>query len=726
MQEQGVAQARSEHEFRGLVRWIWPYVRPSKMVLAITIVGMLSTLAIGAIIPLQVEDILHHGEWDPGALLTLVVLIVGMLVISHLTHSGAHRVSLEAAARLRNRVYAGLLSSPALFMRGLGRSSVVARHTLDVDNVAEAAEETLASGVPGVLRIFISLYLLWTLEPGAAYVMVIASVVFLIVRSRVGRGLLAADAARLESATQLGQAVDETVTGAVAMRGLRLFGWSQHRFAHRVENLEHKSHAQGRKVIQMITGAHVAGLLGLLGVVVTATIGGHDNMAAAAAALLYVEAVVAGLEALPPWIRAVHLAVASQRRIDEIIAPAADDAAESVTDLATKLPDGYPESAKAAIDGKGCLIGLVVPNDIDVDSALTSLTQAYGGVHVPADTVAIDASPAEYLRAAQPGMDDQAIVAALEQSGLARLAAAPDLPIGPSGNTLSTAERQRLGLAVALASEADMLALGPLLALADPDTADGVLSELRETPHSTCVITARTTDVAEQVDCMLFVTGNHIVTGSHAELLVRYPEYSRIWEQRLSADDVDLSALGLGDDTHDQLRARLVTERFLPGEAIYREGDAADRVIFIISGRVEVTTTDNDGKQRRAAVLGAGNHIGDLRLTVGEKRAESAFAVDDSVVRSLSRDAISAGMMGLLDRSVGERRIVASILREGPATQEELRARVPSLSDTDFKAAIDVLLRDGALTQANGRLSAVQKRTVKAGAAAILDRLGGL
>jgi len=43
-----------------------------------------------------------------------------------------------------------------------------------------------------------------------------------------------------------------------------------------------------------------------------------------------------------------------------------------------------------------------------------------------------------------------------------------------------------------------------------------------------------------------------------------------------------------------------------------------------------------------------GNHCGDLRLTVGETRAESVWALTPLVLRSLSREAITAGITGLL------------------------------------------------------------------------------
>lgn len=700
-------------EFRRLVRWVWPYTKGSRGTLAWTVVGLVIMLAAQAVIPLQVEGILHHEVWDPVGLAILVVLIIVLLGVGHLAHLGAHRMKVESAVRIRLAIFDHLISTRIMSRTGLDRGSVVIRQTADVENISGALDTSLASGLPGVARIIISLALLATISPWAALVMAIASSLFLLWRNVVGRRLVRTDIATLRANTAVGQNVDETITSSRALSGLRIFPWARNRFTHAVHEAEHRDHAQGNIIAGMVTGAHAAGMVGLLGVVAFAFIGGQESMASVAASFLYVEGVVKGLEALPPWVRSLHLAVASQHRIDEILkAPAA--------------PADQPTSASLEpLVHESGLIGLVTPVELDPDAVLAQYSVLTDARHVTAETVALDASPAEYLRSAQPSLTDGEIGEALMRVGLDRLAAHIDHPIGASGTGLNTQERQRLGLAVALASGCKTIAVGPLIALSDPDTAAPLLALLRA-QGATVVISTRSPFLAGQLDAMAFVTADNAVVGQHEELLIANRDYARIWEQRLQANEIDLGALGLGEDAERALHARLVTERFAPGEAVYREGDLADRVVFVISGQVEVLASDRAGHMRRAALLGPGCHCGDLRLTVGERRAESVVAVDDTVVRSLSRDAISAGMMGLLDRSPIERRIVASILRDGPATPTDLLSRLPEATDEEFTAALDLLLRDGALRESDGELQVVQRRAVKAGAAAILDRLGGL
>ena len=184
--------------------------------------------------------------------------------------------------------------------------------------------------------------------------------------------------------------------------------------------------------------------------------------------------------------------------------------------------------------------------------------------------------------------------------------------------------------------------------------------------------------------------------------------------------------LGIDDASKGALLTRLVTERYPEGNILYREGAPADRIIFTVSGKIEIIASDSGGRSRRVAVIGPGNHCGDLRLTTGEVRAETAIAIEDTVVRSLSREAISAGMAGLLDRSPTERRVVSAILRSGPSTIDELRSLLVDLDDPSIDSALALLTRDGALVEESGRYRAVHKRATKTGASDILNRLADL
>jgi CRP-like cAMP-binding protein/predicted ABC-type transport system involved in lysophospholipase L1 biosynthesis ATPase subunit len=350
-------------------------------------------------------------------------------------------------------------------------------------------------------------------------------------------------------------------------------------------------------------------------------------------------------------------------------------------------------------------------------------------VHVAAENVAFNESIVAHLNAMAPLLAFDDVVALMDSVGLSHLKDSRfglEQPLGPTGAVLNSNERQRLAIACALAAAPETLLVGPLIPLADVDTAMPLLATLRSHSDITTIVSVRNPELAVQMDSILFVTDTELIYGSHDELLLMNPGYSQIWEKRLNAGDVDLSFLELDGVSESALAARLVTERFEAGDAIYRQGEPADRIVFVMSGRVEIMTETDGTDRRRVAVIGQGNHCGDLRLTPGERRAESAYAMDTCIIRSLSREALSAGMAGLLDRSPVQRRIVTCLLRDGSATAQEVCERLPDLGEAAVTSALTELHDEGALRLREGIYSVVMRKSAKKGSADLLDRLSGL
>ena len=767
--ESGPARFSPTAAFVGLFRWYRPYLAGMRALVGWTVAGTLVFLACAAVTPLLVEWILHHGTWDTRAILGLIAIVVLQLVVSYYAHIGAHRIASESASKLRLAVFDRALASRISRQQVLDRSSIVSRHSDDVDRVSEAVEKTLAEGLPGIVRVLQSLILLTVIEPIAGIAMTLATIAFLLIHRRIGRHLLRADHDRTQAASDVATLTDESISTSRLLSGLHLGRWQRERFARRVTRLEHATHEQGVQVSRLIVGAHTAGLVGLVVITIGAVALGGESLAGVAAAILYVESVVLGLEALPPWVRSVQLGVVSQHRIDMILReperidhpqggidhPRQDGGSDRVPGLAAHGLELRLESGQVLRDGRldvppGTVLGIVSSPWPLADGLVAALAgddnPAAGSVtldgvdvrspsvrgqlaYVPDETSGFDVSAIDELRAADPTMSDADAHALLARFGLSHIApTSGDLGVtmGPGGNLLAVSDRQLLNLAVAVASRPRVLLAGSLIPLGEADVALPILTALRSEEYQATVLSVRDPVVAEAVDLIAFLDGPTLRSGTHQELLVSTPGYARMWEQRLTGADVDLSVLGLSPDDEAGIHTRLVTESYRAGDPVYRQGAPADRILFIISGQAAVTVTDHEGQERRTALLGPGNHCGDLSLTVGETRAESVWAVTPLVVRSLSREAITAGLTGLLDRTPTERRIVTSILRSGPGTAEELRERLPDVSARLFDSSLALLLRDGAVREAAGVLSAVQRRQSKSGAAALLDRLGDL
>lgn len=751
---------------RGLLRWYRPYLRGQRQRLSWVAAGSLVVLACQALIPWIVEVLLHHGHWDTVLVAVLLGLVLLQLIVSYRTHIAAHTVANLSSLVLSSRVYERLLNSRLLRQQGMVRSSIVVRLTADVGRVGDAVETTLADGLPSVGRLIVSLALLTVIEWRAGIAMTVASLAFIVVRRRIGRRMLVVDRERLSAETSVTEIVDETITNSRALTGVHLLHWQVGRFHRQSHELEHRVHEQGVATSRLLLAAHAAALTGLLVVVLFALVAGGENLASVAAALLYVEGAVRALEALPGWMREVQFAGASQHRLDEVLQepdrvttadlPDGPEAADgmpaglTLADVTAQLPSGITLTAAQLTLPRDQVVGLVTPPGTEPDDVLELLSgdaaAASGRVTldgrdvrhpevarevflVPHDAGTFPASFWDLATAVDPALDEDGAAQVLARVGLDDILALPDgvrQPLGPGGVELTLNERQRLMLAVALAAQPRVLLTGSLISLADVDTALPLLDSLREGGQHTTVVCVRTAEVAEAVDLVLFIREGRAILGTHRELLLAEPAYADLWERRLATVDVDLSVVGIDASDEARMMTRLVTEHYSPGDVVYRQGSPADRIVFIISGHVEITTTDASGASTRVAVLGPGNHCGDLRLTVGERRAENAVALDDCVVRSLSRQAIQAGLTGLLDRTAAERRIVETLLRSGPSTRADLQERLPGLDPATLTSSLALLVRDGAVRDEDGVVTAVLQRSTKTGARELLDRLGDL
>lgn len=750
-----------------MLRWYLPYLRGHRVLLGGIGAATVIMLTGQAVVPLIIEHLLSLARWNAPIVGLLLTVVVIQIVASHTAHLGAGLLVSRSSHQLRQRVFDRTLDSDVFHQRGLVRSSIVSRHSSDVDTIGEAVEQTIVSGVPGMIRVVIALSLLTVIEWRAGVAMAMATMLFLVYRRHIGRRLMVVDRTQLDSRSRMSAAVDEAISGSRLIAGLHLGPWQRRRFGALSSNLRRATRQQSTSVAQLYSAANLTGLTGLVTVIVLALAVGGESLASVAAAILYVESVVRGLEALPPWLRSVQLAVVSQIRIDEILdlgnrthSPDADDGPEGdvadglvISDLHLTFDSGFRLSGADLHLEPGGIVGVVTPTGSEPDD-LFSLLAGDGNpdagrvllnghdvrmpgvresiAYVPADAIAFDVPIIEQLQAVDPRLTPSDALTILDRVGLAHLANLPGglgTAPGHGGAMLNLGERQRLAVATAMASQPRLLLIGPILALAEPDSALELLAMARSSAIETVVVAVDSPEVAAEVDRMVFVSQGSLHSSTHTHLLRTHPDYAHLWQRRLVPGDVDLSVIGIPEDSQAALLTRLVTEHYGPGEMIYRQGDPADRIVFTISGQVEITTDDGTGPPRRVAVLGPGNHCGDQRLTAGQVRAESAHAIDDCVVRSLSRTAINAGMAGLLDRTPVERRIMTRALRNGPFTRYDLTQDsdgLAHLSDVEIDGALALLIRDGALRLDNDTFRVVHQKQRRSGASDILDRLSGL
>lgn len=759
------AAALRDHPIRtfvSLYRWYRPNLRGlGRRMAGVCLIASLALIG-QAVLPLMAGELLEQGVWQPLRTAGLVAVVAVIVMLVYVTSLGANAIAQASAHNLRLRVFEALLESRALRQEGLARSSVVSRHTTDVDRVAEAVDLSIDSGLPGLVRTVQSLVLLTIIDWRAGAVMLAAVMAFLLIHHIVGGRMLDLDRARMDASSRVGELVDESISTSGRIAGMNLGPWQQARFAASVERLRHSSLNQGRPVALLLAGAIATGVIGLVGIVIFATIVGGSEVPVVAAALLYVQAIATGLAALPPWMRSLHLAVVSRRRIDQILTdpgrvdrsgtgpPAEPRQGLELVDLRAELAPAVALAGDTLRLPAG-VVGLVTPSA----PATTSLLELLGGDANPdAGAVLLDGADVrmpgahgricligdesagfnvtllDALRGADPACGTHEASALLELVGLEHLLydthgepIGLHRPLGPGGLLLTVDERQRLMLGAALAARPDVLLVGPLQLLHNVDAMPRALGAMRSAARH-CVVSVVGREMAELVDQVVFVGRGGIAVGSHVRLLADNSEYAALWSQGRQESVVDLGLLGLSADTTADLQRRLTTEHYAAGETLYREGSPADKVFFIVSGAVELSSAGPDGVPRRLAVLGAGNHCGDLRLSPDERRAETARTLAETVVRTLTRADVSAGIAGVLDLPLTQRRVIRMLLRNGPSGRTELAEHLPELAPEALAAALAELAGAGRIIEGEGLWSPVHMRRRRPRTGSVLDRLG--
>ena len=108
-------------------------------------------------------------------------------------------------------------------------------------------------------------------------------------------------------------------------------------------------------------------------------------------------------------------------------------------------------------------------------------------------------------------------------------------------------------------------------------------------------------------------------------------------------DDV-LSRLPLfaaiDDDAGVALRGAMKREQFARGDIVFDEGDQGDKLYAVIEGKIKIARTAADGRENLQTVCGPGEMFGELSLFDPRPRTAGAVAITDSVLASLSHDAL--------------------------------------------------------------------------------------
>jgi CRP/FNR family transcriptional regulator, cyclic AMP receptor protein len=139
---------------------------------------------------------------------------------------------------------------------------------------------------------------------------------------------------------------------------------------------------------------------------------------------------------------------------------------------------------------------------------------------------------------------------------------------------------------------------------------------------------------------------------------------------------------GVSLDNLKPLLASGAESRYLPGDVIFREGEAAEGLYLVLAGTVRVSATSNKG-QTVLASAHQNDVIGEMGVLDGQQRSATAVAVAISVLYYLPTEPF----LDLLERNTAVcmrlLAVLTSRLRAADARLAELPSAPESAMDDD-------------------------------------------
>jgi CRP-like cAMP-binding protein len=136
----------------------------------------------------------------------------------------------------------------------------------------------------------------------------------------------------------------------------------------------------------------------------------------------------------------------------------------------------------------------------------------------------------------------------------------------------------------------------------------------------------------------------------------------------------------LTDTELDDVTRRLQSVELEAGEAILSLGEVGERMYFIESGQVEVSTEAADGRTI-LAVLGSGDLVGEMALLTGKARMATAQTVTDVQLWALEKDDFDElthkypRFVLAISRALSERLEASAVAEAPPKPAKAVRAR---------------------------------------------------
>jgi ATP-binding cassette subfamily B protein len=291
-------------------------------------------------------------------------------------------------------------------------------------------------------------------------------------------------------------------------------------------------------------------------------------------------------------------------------------------------------------------------------------------VVVQQDTFVVRGTIYDNVRLTKPTASEAEVLAASQTAGLHEsVIALPngyDTVVGDRDAVLTTALRQRLGVARALLAGGSVVLMDDATAALDNHAQRELETALRGPDGTRTLIrvTQRLSTIADADDIYVLEDGRIVERGTHENLIARGGLYLQLLNDELGDANLGgarqavrrLSKLAPFSQLppavlEDLARLALFMMREA-GQEIVRQGSHSDELFIIGRGELEVIVRDEQGEDRLINVLGEGDYVGEISFLRGVARTATLRARTPTelyVLRRLDVDQLLARLgLGLL------------------------------------------------------------------------------
>jgi CRP/FNR family transcriptional regulator, cyclic AMP receptor protein len=168
----------------------------------------------------------------------------------------------------------------------------------------------------------------------------------------------------------------------------------------------------------------------------------------------------------------------------------------------------------------------------------------------------------------------------------------------------------------------------------------------------------------------------------------------------------------IGDPMVRELASRGAVRSFPKNTVIINEGDRGDSLFVILSGKVKVYVSDDDGREMILDLYTAGDYVGEMALD-GQPRSASVMTLEPTTCAVVTRDALRAAIVANPDVAMA---LIGTLIERARIATDNVK----NLALMDVYGRVARLLLSIAKEQPDGKLVVPERMTQQD----IADRVG--